>query len=175
MAEQTSARITRLPRYNEPLRHPRRPACPSRASGWSSLTTHWGFPCCARSPCVVESTTGAVAADLGEWRLTGIAGASVHGQAPFPVAARRTGRVDLPHPALGQDFTLSPTEGRACQRLTFLTPAVPKRCSSGNRAVPRPASCASCATTAQPLTSRAHRSAVRFADRPETEVVGPTG
>ena len=36
-----SAGITRLPRYNEPLRHPRkqRPAYPSRASGWSSLTT----------------------------------------------------------------------------------------------------------------------------------------
>jgi hypothetical protein len=32
---------------------------------------------------------------------------------PFPVAARRTGHVDLPHPALGQDITLSPTEGRA--------------------------------------------------------------
>src|SRR5437867_466604 len=24
---------------------PGRPACPSRASGWSSLTTPWGFPC----------------------------------------------------------------------------------------------------------------------------------
>ena len=31
---------------------PRRPACPSRASGWSLLTTPWGFPCCARFPCV---------------------------------------------------------------------------------------------------------------------------
>src|SRR6476619_2275846 len=31
---------------------PRRPACPSRASGWSSLTTPWGFPCCVRFPCV---------------------------------------------------------------------------------------------------------------------------
>src|SRR5580700_4547461 len=31
---------------------PRRPACPSRASGWSSLTTLWGFPCCVRFPCV---------------------------------------------------------------------------------------------------------------------------
>src|SRR4030081_3452026 len=26
--------------------NPRRPACPSRASGWSLLTTLWGFPCC---------------------------------------------------------------------------------------------------------------------------------
>ena len=26
----------------------RRPACPSRASGWSSLTTPRGFPCCVR-------------------------------------------------------------------------------------------------------------------------------
>ena len=31
---------------------PHRPACPSRASGWSSLTTLWGFPCCGRFPCV---------------------------------------------------------------------------------------------------------------------------
>ena len=31
---------------------PGRPACPSRASGWSSLTTPRDFPCCARFPCV---------------------------------------------------------------------------------------------------------------------------
>ena len=31
---------------------PGRPACPSRASGWSSPTTPWGFPCCVRFPCV---------------------------------------------------------------------------------------------------------------------------
>src|ERR1700674_4041297 len=47
-----STGITRLQRYYEPLRHPGRPACPSRASGWSSLTTPWGFPCCVRFPCV---------------------------------------------------------------------------------------------------------------------------
>ena len=27
-----------------------RPACPSRASGWSSLTAPRGFPCCVRFP-----------------------------------------------------------------------------------------------------------------------------
>src|SRR6195256_5007365 len=31
---------------------PEHPACPSRASGWSSLTTPWGLPCCVRFPCV---------------------------------------------------------------------------------------------------------------------------
>src|SRR4249920_292753 len=31
---------------------PGRPACPSQASGWSSLTTPWGLPCCVRFPCV---------------------------------------------------------------------------------------------------------------------------
>ena len=31
---------------------PQRPACPSPASAWSSLTTPRGFPCCARFPCV---------------------------------------------------------------------------------------------------------------------------
>jgi hypothetical protein len=61
----------------------------------------------------VESTTGAVVADAGEWPLAGSAGASIRVITPFPVAARRTGHVDLPHPALGQGITLSPTEGRA--------------------------------------------------------------
>ncbi len=32
---------------------PRRPACPSRAYGWSSLTTLRGFPCCVRFPYVL--------------------------------------------------------------------------------------------------------------------------
>ena len=36
---------------------PRRPACPSRASGWPSLATQWGFPCCARFPCVHAAAT----------------------------------------------------------------------------------------------------------------------
>jgi hypothetical protein len=32
---------------------PSRPVYPSPASGWSSRpTTRWGFPCCARFPCV---------------------------------------------------------------------------------------------------------------------------
>ena len=35
-----------------------------------------------------------------------------HTVAPFPVAAHRTGHADFPHPALGQDLMLSPTEGR---------------------------------------------------------------
>src|SRR5262245_11027520 len=35
-----------------PSASPGRPACPSRASGWSSLTTPWGLPCCVRFPCV---------------------------------------------------------------------------------------------------------------------------
>src|SRR4029077_12627584 len=33
--------------------------------------------------------------------------------APFPHPAHRTGHADLPHPALGQDLTPSPTTGRA--------------------------------------------------------------
>ena len=32
---------------------------------------------------------------------------------PFPHPAHRTGQADLPHPALGQDFTPSPTARRA--------------------------------------------------------------
>src|SRR5689334_2127764 len=42
------------------------------------------------------------------WRcLTGSA------MAPFPHPAHRTGQAELPHPALGQDVTPSPTTGRA--------------------------------------------------------------
>src|SRR5258708_4245777 len=33
--------------------------------------------------------------------------------APFPHPAHRTGQADFPHPALGQDFTPSPTARRA--------------------------------------------------------------
>src|SRR6202047_5343413 len=36
---------------------PGRPACPSRASGWSSLTTPWGFPCFVHFPCVHAAAT----------------------------------------------------------------------------------------------------------------------
>src|SRR6516162_9833620 len=36
---------------------------------------------------------------------------------PFPHPARRTGQADLPHPALGQDLTPSPTAGRGQARL----------------------------------------------------------
>src|SRR6266850_1321598 len=31
---------------------PGRPACPSQPSGWSWLTTLWGFPCFVRFACV---------------------------------------------------------------------------------------------------------------------------
>ena len=58
-AEGTSTPLTHaLPStHYEPLPTPERPACPSRASGWSSLTTPWGFPCCVRFPCVRAAAT----------------------------------------------------------------------------------------------------------------------
>src|SRR6266581_1737116 len=62
----------------------------------------------------VESRCGAVAVGLS------IAVAAPFGwrcpmsqtMAPFPHPAHRTGHADLPHPALGQDLTPSPTAGR---------------------------------------------------------------
>jgi hypothetical protein len=45
------------------------------------------------------------------WRC--LSGATV---TPFPHPARRTGQADLPHPALGQDLTPSPTAGRGQAR-----------------------------------------------------------
>ena len=51
-----STRVTRFPRYYEPLRHPTAPGLVphGRPVGpvISDLTTLWGFPCCARFPCV---------------------------------------------------------------------------------------------------------------------------
>src|SRR5213593_3043401 len=48
-----STGITQLQRYYEPLRHPRAPGL--SLTGFRlviDLTTLWGFPCCARFPCV---------------------------------------------------------------------------------------------------------------------------
>src|SRR3979490_2870158 len=39
-----STGVTRFTRYYEPLRHPRAPSLSLTGSGWSSLTTPWGFP-----------------------------------------------------------------------------------------------------------------------------------
>ncbi len=61
---------------------------------------------------------------VGMWRDGGRPGMSVSAPfvwrclscstiAPFPHPAHRTGHADCPHPALGQDFTPSPTTGRA--------------------------------------------------------------
>ena len=57
--------------------------------------------------CVVEVWRGDVRLSMSVsapfvWRC--LSGSAV---APFPHPAHRTGRADLPHPALGQDFTPS--------------------------------------------------------------------
>src|SRR5271170_4968095 len=54
-----STRVTRFPRYYEPLRHPRAPGLSLAGVRLvlSSLTTPWGFPCCARFPCVRAAAT----------------------------------------------------------------------------------------------------------------------
>ena len=54
-----STRVTRFPRYYEPLRHPRAPGLSLTGVRLvlSSLTTLWGFPCCVRFPCVRAAAT----------------------------------------------------------------------------------------------------------------------
>ena len=56
-----STRVTRFPRYYEPLRHPKsaRPVPHGRPVGpvIPDLTTLWGFPCCARFPWVRAAAT----------------------------------------------------------------------------------------------------------------------
>ena len=56
-----STRVTRFPRYYEPLPPPQsaRPVPHGRPVGpvIADLTTLWGFPCCARFPCVRAAAT----------------------------------------------------------------------------------------------------------------------
>jgi hypothetical protein len=56
-----SAGVTRFPRYYEPLRHPRAPGLSPHGRPVGpvipDLTTLWGFPCCARFPCVRAAAT----------------------------------------------------------------------------------------------------------------------
>jgi hypothetical protein len=54
-----STRVTRFPRYYEPLRHPRAPGLSLAGVRLvlSSLTTLMGFPCCVRFPCVRAAAT----------------------------------------------------------------------------------------------------------------------
>ncbi len=75
------------------LCHPLEPAQTTgsgRVDGWRGDVRFWGVAVCRR--------------------LSPYAGASIRTMVPFPVAARRTGRADFPHPALGQGITPSPTE-----------------------------------------------------------------
>jgi hypothetical protein len=51
-----STGVTRLQRYYEPVRHPRRPGL-SLAGVQLGVTSHrWGFPCCVRSPAASMSS-----------------------------------------------------------------------------------------------------------------------
>jgi hypothetical protein len=90
------------------------------ASGWSELAG-WGLHPLEKRRLItahVESRCGAVT--LGAnisvsapfvWRC--LTSSPV---VPFPHPSHRTGRAELPHPALGQDIMPSPTTGRALAR-----------------------------------------------------------
>ena len=56
-----STRVTRFPRYYEPLRHPRAPGLSLTGVrlvlSFPDLTTLWGLPCCVRFPCVRAAAT----------------------------------------------------------------------------------------------------------------------
>ena len=98
----------------------------------------------------VESTTGAGAVGPGSRccrRLSPYAGASIRTLAPFPVAARRTGRAELPHPALGQGLTLSPTEGRESAQSVVPAPTFRTGTGPGTAVFPCCLACVFVATT----------------------------
>jgi hypothetical protein len=53
-----SAGITRFPRYYGPIRHPKMPGlCRHRRPVGRPRPAPWGFPCCARFPCVHAGAT----------------------------------------------------------------------------------------------------------------------
>ena len=62
--------------------------------------------------------------------------------APFPPPAHRTGRADFPHPALGQGFTLSPTESCAFAAEAEPAPASVQGIRPGSVTFPGLESCA---------------------------------
>src|ERR1017187_9415701 len=66
-------------------------------------------PLCVESRCdaVALGSSISVATPFVRWCLTGST------MAPFSHPAHRTGQADFPHPALGQNFTPSPTARRA--------------------------------------------------------------
>ena len=130
--------------------------------GWALAGSAGVPPACPCSGpvarCGVESTTGAVASD--RWsrccrRLSPVAGASVHAMARFPVAARRTARAALPHPALSASMP-SPTAGRASSLPGRPSAARCRAAHRGSGTAPCRRPCASCATTGAADAVREH-------------------
>jgi transposase len=84
---------------------------------YEELAEHYGTVIVPARP---RSPKGRVDDWRGGGRTMGVAvsgcfrcaGASLHAMAPFPVAARRTGRADFPHPALIPAFMPSRSAGR---------------------------------------------------------------
>src|ERR1700730_7943049 len=133
------------------------------------------------SPAVAGSFAGRV----GVWRGDGRTNISVaapfvwrcltgSSMAPFPHPAHRTGHADLPHPALGQDVTPSPTTGptKPCEAYELEVPVkvrewiAPALASPDFVLVPEP--------PAQPHSRVVVERAIRFAGGADTEVIGPS-
>src|SRR6266496_4775183 len=81
---------------------------------------------------MVESRCGAVAVGRTYLLSASFVWRCLSGSAltPFPHPAHRTGQADLPHPALGQDFTpqLSRAASRvSCAFLVYMLPPLPRR------------------------------------------------
>ena len=74
-----------------------------------SVTAAWERPLCVESRCdaVALGSNISVSAPFVRRCLTGST------MSPFSHPAHRTGQADFPHPALGQNFTPSPTARRA--------------------------------------------------------------
>src|SRR4051794_1480466 len=93
---------------------------------------------------------------------------------PFPHSAHRTGQADLPHPALGQNFTPSPTTGRA-QAGTGVRAQVPVKVREWiSSALTSPDLVLDAQPPAQPHSGVVVERSIRLGDGSYFEVVRPS-
>src|SRR5689334_4843962 len=103
------------------------------------------------------------------WRcLTGSA------VAPFPHPAHRTGLADCPHPALGQDFTPSPTTGHDQAGSGVRGRSARKGARVDSSALASPDLVLEAQPPAQPHSRVVVEHPIRFAGGSNAKVVGPS-
>jgi len=124
----------------------------------------------------VESRTGAVAV-VSRWHSKALlsqgAPQSGFGMALFPAPAHRTGQARLAHPALGERFTISPTEAN-CPSSEFDEAQYLMQGGNGKLLGCLPSQFVLGAQPlSQPLASMSFYSSIGMTDWPQTKVIRP--